>query len=79
MISRNAAELLILNNGWHDGVIGRSISITEHGDNFRISGIYPDIIEKLISADEIVPPFFFYMPREKFIETLEADPSFSFF
>jgi putative ABC transport system permease protein len=39
MISRNAAELLILNNGWHDGVIGRSISITEHGDNFRISGI----------------------------------------
>lgn len=78
MISRNAAELLILNNGWHDGVIGRSISITEHGDNFRISGIYPDIIEKLISADENRPSVFFYMPREKFIETLEADPSFSF-
>lgn len=65
MISRNAAELLILNNGWHDGVIGRSISITEHGDNFRISGIYPDIIEKLISADENRPSVFFLHAKGK--------------
>ncbi len=78
MISRKTAELLALNNGWHDGVTGRTISVTEHGENFRISGLYPDVIAGPISYSEVRPSIFFFMPVESFIETVEADPSFSF-
>lgn len=79
MISQKGADLLALNNGWNDGIVGRDIEISEHNPNrstSRIAGVFPDMVVGSINDKNVRPSVFFYMPREKFIETYEQSPSF---
>lgn len=81
LISQKAADLLVLNNGWHDGVVGRDISITEHNGKgaSRVAGIFPDVVVGSLMNKDIRPSVFFYMPRERFVEIMEERPSFGFY
>ena len=81
MISQKGADLLVLNNGWTDGVVGKSVEITEHNRNgaSNISGIFNDFIMESISSKDERPSVFFYMPQERFIEIFEKNPAFNFF
>lgn len=79
MISRKGEELLMLNNGWKNGAVGKDIEISEHNANGisnRISGIFSDIIVGTIYDTDIRPSVFFYWPREKFIESFERYPNY---
>jgi len=80
MISQKGADLLVLNNGWTDGVVGKTVEITEHNRNgaSNISGIFNDFIMESISSKDERPSVFFYMPQERFIEIFEKNPAFNF-
>ena len=77
VISKKGAELLRLNNGWNDGVVGKQIRITQHGPT-NISGVYPDFVIRSISEPDLRPSVFLYRPEEKFIE-LKSEDSSTFF
>lgn len=77
LISRKGAELLMINNGWKDGVTGKQITLSEHG-TYTIRGVFPDFMIRSISEPDFRPAMFSYMPEEKFRERMEANPSFSF-
>lgn len=74
LISKKGAELLKLNNGWTDGVVGKQVTITEHG-NTTIQGVFPDFIINSISDPDSRPSVFFYLPEEKFEEQKIENPS----
>jgi putative ABC transport system permease protein len=74
LISRRGAELLKLNNGWIDGVIGKDLTISEHGTS-TVCGIFPDFIINSISDPDLRPSVFFYMPEDQFIQREIEDPS----
>ena len=80
MISQKGSDLLVLNNGWTDGVVGKSIEITEHGVNgtSTISGVFSDLIIGSISNTDTRPSVFFYRPRERFAEVFENNPASNF-
>jgi putative ABC transport system permease protein len=65
LISKKGAELLKLNNGWTDGVVGKQIEITEHGPA-TICGVFPDFIINSMADPDMRPSVFFYLPEEKF-------------
>jgi len=77
LISEKGAELLKLNNGWTDGVVGKTLTITEHGST-TVKAVYPDFIVGSISNPDMRPSAFFYLPEEQFIETKVKNPAFSF-
>ena len=77
VISSKGAELLQLNNGWTDGVIGKQITVTEHGAT-TIHGVFPDFIINSISSPDVRPSVFFYQPEEKFIQRKIEKPSYSY-
>lgn len=77
VISERGAELLKMNNGWTDGVVGKQISITEHGST-SVCGVFPDFIIKSISDPDLRPSVFFYLPEEKFVQLKIDKPSSSF-
>jgi len=74
LISQKGAELLKLNNGWVDGVIGKQINITEHKSTVIIRGVFPDFIINSISDPDSRPSVFFYLPEKK-IEQRKIDNS----
>jgi hypothetical protein len=81
MISQKGADLLALNTGWSDGVVGRYITVTEHNQNFptsRISGVFPDMVIGTISNPDQRPSLFLYLNRKRFIEMLNEYRSVSF-
>ena len=80
MISQKGSDLLVLNNGWTDGVVGKSIEITEHSVNgtSTISGVFSDLIIGSISNTDTRPSVFFYRPRERFAEVFENNPASNF-
>lgn len=77
LISKKGAELLKLNNGWTDGVIGKQITVTEHGST-TIRGVFPDFVVRSISDPDVRPSVFFYLPEVKFEEQKIENPSASF-
>lgn len=77
LISKKGAELLKLNNGWIDGVIGKQITVTEHGST-TIRGVFPDFVVRSISDPDVRPSVFFYLPEVKFEEQKIENPSASF-
>ncbi|MDO5665125.1 MAG: ABC transporter permease [Bacteroidia bacterium] len=81
MMSQKGADLLAINNGWNDGIVGRNIEISEHnqdGVTSRISGVFPDIVVGSHNNKNIRPTAFFYLPHEQFVKTYEQHPSFGF-
>jgi putative ABC transport system permease protein len=77
LISKKGAELLKLNNSWTDGVVGKQITISEHG-NTTIRGVFPDFVVRSISDPDVRPSVFFYLPEEKFEQLKIENPSMSF-
>jgi putative ABC transport system permease protein len=77
LISEKGAELLKMNNGWPDGVIGKQLIITEHGST-TVCGVFPDFIINTITFPDTRPSVFFYLPEEKFIQLKVKHPSASF-
>jgi len=77
LISRKGAELLKMNNGWTDGVVGKPLEITEHTLS-TIRGVFPDFIINSISSPDMRPSVFFYLPDEKFEQRKVDNPAFSF-
>lgn len=77
IISEKGAELLKKNNGWTDGVIGKQLSITEHGST-TVCGIFPDFIINSIADPDLRPSVFFYLPEEKFVQLKIDKPASSF-
>jgi putative ABC transport system permease protein len=71
LISEKGAGMLAMNFGWTDGVVGKEILITEHG-NTSICGIFPDfVIHSLADPDER-PAVYFYSPEAQF-KTLKRE------
>ncbi|NDV42030.1 ABC transporter permease [Flagellimonas sediminis] len=77
LISKKGAELLKLNNGWADGVVGKQITLSGH-ENTTIRGVFPDFVVRSISEPDVRPSVFFYLPEEKFEQLKIEDPSMSF-
>ncbi|MEA4949127.1 MAG: FtsX-like permease family protein, partial [Petrimonas sp.] len=44
----------------------------------RISGIFPDVVVGSFTDKNLRPSVFFYLPRERFIEMFEKNPSYVF-
>jgi len=81
VISQKFADMLVLNNGWNDGVVGKSVTITEHHNvntSSRITGIYPNLAIGTVFFSDTRPSVFFYWPRQQFIDIYEQHPDFSF-
>lgn len=76
LISRKGAEMLRINTGWKDGVIGKQIALSEHGTS-TIRGIFPDFIIHSIADADLRPAMFSFLPDSKFQEKIEQNPSFS--
>lgn len=77
IISEKGAELLKKNNGWTDGVVGKQLSITEHGST-TVCGVFPDFIINSIADPDLRPSVFFYLPEEKFVQMKIDKPASSF-
>ncbi len=80
LISQKGADLLVMNNQWTDGVVGKDIEITEHNayGSSRISGVFNDVIVGNISDTDHRPSVFFYAPKEEFIKKFEKYPNYNF-
>lgn len=81
IISKKFKDLLILNSGWKDGVLGKNIGITEHvanGEYLKIVGIYDDIVIGSIAQADARPSFFLYMPSNVFYALHQKNNSFLF-
>jgi putative ABC transport system permease protein len=76
LISRKGAEMLRINNGWNDGVIGKQIYLTEHGTS-TIRGVFPDFVIQSFTAPDPRPAIFSYLPVDKFQELITKNPSLS--
>ncbi len=82
LISQRFADMLALHNGWHNGVVGQNVRITEHHNNpdqsSRISGVYPDMVLGTFMYSDTRPSAYFYLPRQRFIQHFEQNPNFNF-
>lgn len=77
VISEKGAEMLKMNNGWTDGVVGKQISITEHGST-TVCGVFPDFIINSMADPDSRPSVFFYLPEERFVQLKIDKPASSF-
>lgn len=77
LISKKGAELLSLNNGWNEGVVGKELRISEHGST-TVCGVFDDFIIGSIAKPDARPSAFFYMPEKQFQESKIKDPSTPF-
>jgi putative ABC transport system permease protein len=65
LISEKGANLLVVNNGWTDGVVGKQIEISEHGST-TIHGIFPDFVIHSLADPDVRPAVYFYCPETEF-------------
>lgn len=81
MISQRGADLLILNNGWSDGVVGKSIEVSEHNHHgaSNITGVFSDLVNGTLNDSDMRPSVFFFQPRERFIERYQQHPNYTFY
>jgi putative ABC transport system permease protein len=77
IISEKGAELLKINNGWNDGVVGKQIEISEHGST-TVCGVFPDFIINSMADPDLRPSVFFYLPEERVLQTKIDNPASSF-
>lgn len=77
LISKKGAELLKLNNGWTDGVVGKQLEISEHGST-TVCGVFPDFVINSMADPDLRPSVFFYLPEEKFKQLKNERPAASF-
>ncbi len=77
IISEKGAELLKINNGWNDGVVGKQLEISEHGST-TVRGVFPDFIIKSMAEPDLRPAVFFYLPEERVLQTKIDNPASPF-
>ncbi|MCL3781011.1 ABC transporter permease [Prolixibacteraceae bacterium JC049] len=77
IISQKGAEMLKINNGWTEGVVGKDVTITEHG-NTTIRGVYSDFIVGSKANPDSRPSVFFYRPEAAFIKAAQKNSAYSF-
>jgi putative ABC transport system permease protein len=68
--------MLMTNGGWKDGVLGKQITLSEHGTN-TIRGIFPDFVISSMADPDERPSVFSFLPDDKFQEMIVKNPSFS--
>jgi len=76
LISRKGKDMLMISGGLKDGVLGRQITLSEHG-TYTIRGVFPDFVIYSMTSPDQRPAVFSYMPADKFQERIEKEPSFS--
>ena len=76
LISRKGAEMLMINSGWKDGVLGKQIRLSEHGTH-TIRGVFKDFTIGSNSDPDQRPVMFSFMSEDKFQERIGKNPSFS--
>lgn len=76
LISLKGANMLMINSGWEDGVLGKQITLSEHGTN-TIRGIFPDFVINSMADPDQRPSVFSFLPDDKFQEMIVKNPSFS--
>jgi len=76
LISHKGSDMLMINSGWKDGVIGKQITLSEHGTH-TIRGIFPDFVIGSMAYPDQRPIMFSFLPDDKFQERIEKNPSFS--
>ncbi len=76
LISRKGEQMLLMNSGWKDGVLGKQIYLSEHGTN-TIRGVFSDFIINSMADPDTRPAVFSYLPDDKIQELIEKRPSFS--
>ena len=57
--------MLVLNSGWTDGVVGKQIKMSEHG-NTTIRGVFPDFVIHSLADPDLRPAVYFYCPESQF-------------
>jgi putative ABC transport system permease protein len=77
LISEKGAGLLLMNTGWTDGVVGKQVVITEHG-NTNICGVFPDFVIRSMANPDERPAVFFYTPESRFEEMKREKPGAPF-
>jgi putative ABC transport system permease protein len=77
MISEKGAELLKMNNGWTDGVVGKQLEITEHGYT-TVCGVFPDFTISSMADPDQRPSVFFYMPEDRYVQMKIDRPASAF-
>lgn len=77
IISEKGAELLKINNGWSDGVIGKQLEITEHGST-TVCGVFPDFTINSMADPDLRPSVFFYLPEERALQAKIDNPASPF-
>jgi len=77
IISEKGAELLKINNGWSDGVVGKQLEITEHGST-TVCGVFPDFTINSMADPDLRPSVFFYLPEERVLQTKIENPASPF-
>ena len=76
LISLKGANMLMINSGWKDGVLGKQITLSEHGTN-TIRGVFPDFVIGSLANPVQRPAIFSFLPDDKFQEMIEKNPSVS--
>jgi putative ABC transport system permease protein len=65
LISKKGADMLSMNFGWNDGVVGKQIKVTGHGIT-TISGVFPDFVIHSLADPDMRPAVYFYFPESHF-------------
>lgn len=76
LISSKGADMLKLHNNWHDGVVGKQVTISEHGTT-TITGIFPDFVVHNLTNPDLRPSVFFYMNEADFQQRKRTNPLYS--
>jgi len=76
LISRKGADMLKINGVFKDGVVGKQITLSEHGTH-TIRGVFPDFVIHSMTNSDQRPVVFSYLPDDKFQEMIEKNPSVS--
>ncbi|MFC2090601.1 ABC transporter permease [Bacteroidota bacterium] len=77
LISEEGAELLKLNNGWNEGVVGKELMISEHGST-TVCGVFPDFTINSMADPDLRPSVFFYQSEEKFEQLKTENAAYPF-
>jgi putative ABC transport system permease protein len=77
LISHKGEQMLMMNTSWNDGILGKQITITEHG-TATIQGVFPDFTIQSMANPDTRPSVFFYLPQEKIEELVNENPSMAF-
>ncbi|MCZ4693639.1 ABC transporter permease [Ancylomarina euxinus] len=79
LISKKCADMLKFHNILKDGVIGKQIAITGHGNkNKNIQGVFSDFTMNSKANPDTRPAVFFYLSESNFIKRAIKYPSYSF-